>query len=621
MRWLNWAPEHDSWEAEDNIFDSSLIHAFEMAGSEATRGTTARAPSSAPLSLCPASGSAARAGTPFLGQRVRRCAAGCLEPAQLPSFVPIATAGSSGGSGGAPPTCDCGLPAVRRSKRFWCARADEPIGCDFELWETDGRSRGDYDSDHRPGRSHSHTDAVALAGSCARGEGSPRLPAARQWRAGERVLARYGARQHGLARTTWFAGEVRATHDNDGSCDIAFDDGDFEARVPAGYIKATADGQRGILVSSAAAGGEGEGGGIGGGGGGGGSGGGGPAFPQPLCECGRPAVWTARRWFCARADARGCAFEWSPPPPRPPCALLRRAALELNAARDTAALLTACAHGLNAWCFVAGSDCGLGLWARSGLVAGQALGQYAGPRLPLQLHRRGSYVLQIPGTDVIIDGASENSPYELPRCCAIYANHSSRPNARLELWPVLRPAACEMRQHMVLVASEAITPGAEIRIDYESGNKAKGSSGTYWGAAGMPQQPHESDAWRAARRHPPPPAASAERLVDGLSRLQRAAAASAAAESFDGLLLLLPDEGGAQLPWAGEGGGDARLRVVVPLLARRFTGLKEQKLSSQWASVATHLPGRSGRECCERWAQLAAAAAAAAAGRKGRRAS
>ena len=42
--------------------------------------------------------------------------------------------------------------------------------------------------------------------------------------------------------------------------------------------------------------------------------------------------------------------------------------------------------------------------------------------------------------------------------------------------------------------------GAEIRIDYESGNKAKGSSGTYWGAAGMPQQPHESDAWRAARR-------------------------------------------------------------------------------------------------------------------------
>jgi hypothetical protein len=135
----------------------------------------------------------------------------------------------------------------------------------------------------------------------------------------------------------------------------------------------------------------------------------------------------------------------------------------------------------------------------------------------------------------------------------------------------------------------------------------------------MPQQPHESDAWRAARRHPPPPAASAERLVDGLSRLQRAAAASgAAAESeADGLLSLLPDEGGAQLPWAGVVGGDARLRVLVPLLARRFTGLKEQKLSSQWASVATHLPGRSGRECCERWGQLAAVAA----GRKGGRVS
>ena len=67
-------------------------------------------------------------------------------------------------------------------------------------------------------------------------------------------------------------------------------------------------------------------------------------------------------------------------------------------------------------------------------------------------------------------GASENSPFLLPRCCALHANHSARPNARLELWPVLRPATHEPRQHMVLVASEPIAAGAEIRIDYEDGN-------------------------------------------------------------------------------------------------------------------------------------------------------
>ena len=58
------------------------------------------------------------------------------------------------------------------------------------------------------------------------------------------------------------------------------------------------------------------------------------------------------------------------------------------------------------------------------------------------MDKRGHCILQIPGTEVVIDGASENSPFELPRCCASYANHSEQPNARLELWPVLRPAAC-----------------------------------------------------------------------------------------------------------------------------------------------------------------------------------
>ena len=65
-------------------------------------------------------------------------------------------------------------------------------------------------------------------------------------------------------------------------------------------------------------------------------------------------------------------------------------------AKDTAALLTAAAHGpLSAWCFVAPSDFGLGLWAREALYPHQALGEYAGPRLPLSMHQRGEYVLGI----------------------------------------------------------------------------------------------------------------------------------------------------------------------------------------------------------------------------------
>ena len=51
-----------------------------------------------------------------------------------------------------------------------------------------------------------------------------------QWRVGERVFARYGARLHGLARTKWFAGCIVVAHE-DGTCDVAYDDGDFEART------------------------------------------------------------------------------------------------------------------------------------------------------------------------------------------------------------------------------------------------------------------------------------------------------------------------------------------------------------------------------------------------------
>ena len=78
-----------------------------------------------------------------------------------------------------------------------------------------------------------------------------------------------------------------------------------------------------------------------------------------------------------------------------------------------------------------------------------------------------------------------------------------------------------------------------------------------------------------------------------------------------GLVHLLPGEPVEPLPWEGARGGDARLRVLVPMLSKRLVGLKEGKQTSSWALVATHLPGRTGRECRERWGRLAAGAAGA----------
>ena len=53
---------------------------------------------------------------------------------------------------------------------------------------------------------------------------------------------------------------------------------------------------------------------------------------------------------------------------------------------------------------------------------------------------------------------------------------------------------------------------------------------------------------------------------------------------------------GGIIPWAGADGADARLRKLVPLLLRNNP--------SNWALIATHLPGRSGRECQDRWVEI-----------------
>eukprot|EP00966_Prymnesium_polylepis_P114949 2656544-Prymnesium_polylepis.1 len=89
----------------------------------------------------------------------------------------------------------------------------------------------------------------------------------------------------------------------------------------------------------------------------------------------------------------------------------------------TAAYLTRCAFGLDAFSFVAPCSCGLGLFARVPLKADSFISEYDGPRLPQRLQVQGQYVLRVPGTSVVIDGACENSPYKCEPSLAIYANH------------------------------------------------------------------------------------------------------------------------------------------------------------------------------------------------------
>ena len=245
------------------------------------------------------------------------------------------------------------------------------------------------------------------------------------------------------------------------------------------------------------------------------------------------------------------------------------------AARDTAATLTAAAYGpLDSLCFVSPCDCGLGLFVRGHVGPGQLICEYDGPRLPGRLQVRGQYVLEVPGTSFVIDGASENSPFECERSPAVYANHSAAPNARLEKWAVPRAGPLEVRERMVLVASEHIEPGQEVRINYEGG-----SVGTYWHVLG--EVPAEG-AWREARIRPPPAAGG------GTARV--------AAWSDEPVCSALW-QCRSPIPWEGRSGGDTRLHAIVPLLSTNG----RQANASAWPLVSTHVPGRSGRECRDRW--------------------
>lgn len=248
-----------------------------------------------------------------------------------------------------------------------------------------------------------------------------------------------------------------------------------------------------------------------------------------------------------------------------------------------------------------------------------ASARYSGPRLPSRLQVRGQYVLQIPGTSTVIDGNGENSPpFEHARSPGIYANHSSAANARVETWPVLRPEPYGVRQHVMLVASEQIDAGHEVRtnasqtcprlaraltgtallfgrtspphfpgrpcghqvrIDYEDGGECN-----YWGGKAPPETE-----WRRVRVCPPPPSLD-EPVCNWLQELQ------AAASRREVLPVPMPSPLLDATPWEGAAGGDARLRAIVPLLACNGD------VSRIWPLVSTHVPGRSGLECKRRWA-------------------
>lgn len=170
-------------------------------------------------------------------------------------------------------------------------------------------------------------------------------------------------------------------------------------------------------------------------------------------------------------------------------------------------------EAISEWAFVAAADVGKGLFARSQLLPGQAIGEYAGPRLPLKMLQpgKGEYVLQIPDDETFIDGNWEHCSYKGKRSLAVYANHSAVPNAKLEHWPISSvDQGFELRDRMWLIATESVPAGGEIRIDYEAGGVSQ-----YW----MGAQPPETG-WRSVRMKPPRPS-DAPATVDHLERIKR----------------------------------------------------------------------------------------------------
>jgi hypothetical protein len=254
--------------------------------------------------------------------------------------------------------------------------------------------------------------------------------------------------------------------------------------------------------------------------------------------------------------------------------------------RPQCALLTASAFGpINPWCFVAPCDCGLGLFARAELLPNQVVSEYGGPRLPQRLVFKSEYVLDANKTTAI-DGKGENSPFEYAAHPAIYANHSAAfPNARLEAWRL--PAENDRLnpvERLVLVTSRPVSRGQELRFNYETGGSSYWLEGT---------RPHGGREWQQARIETPPQTPEEPVIAPPVGSSDK---------PFHALELLAPDE--PVIPWGGAAGGDARLDVLMGMLDPQGKVGTARPGKDVWRMVCTHLPGRTGAQCRDRWLLL-----------------
>ena len=272
-----------------------------------------------------------------------------------------------------------------------------------------------------------------------------------------------------------------------------------------------------------------------------------PGDYAPLCDCGEASIWLHGHWWCrSRRDGHaaaaalatlaaaladgdeeadggaallgalggddenprgGCDFEFGrldPERPEPTLITNETIEAELQKAQSVREL----AHASNTWidpyCCVArtsatgaggtASGSGLGLFARSDLRKGVVITEYGGPRLPLRMLKkeRAEYALEVTGTSTFVDGGWGSTPLgegggeqreSRPRYPAVFANHSSNPNAVILRRPTRGRGSFELRHRMVLVTLEPIERGGEIRIDYDLGRR------DYWSATGTQPPP------------------------------------------------------------------------------------------------------------------------------------
>ena len=358
-----------------------------------------------------------------------------------------------------------------------------------------------------------------------------------------------------------------------------------------------------------------------------------PAERTPLCGCGQRAAWLVRRWWCAtRHEETGCGFEMKERVTSSGMLRTEAAWYELQQARATAAMLTAAPLGMDALTFVAPSGRGLGLFARATLLPGMVVGEFGGPRLPLRDLRRREFTLPLPGYGFFVDGNWDHArelyagaavaAAAAPRYLAIHVRPSKQPNCRFEKCDVgPSPGPLDLRHRMMLVTSEGVPAGGELRVDFEK-LSATAAPTSLRNSVRAEAAPADERVWRAVRLPTPPPADPdsnqfAVEVCDAQGKpflpVAPPTAARAWADTGDGAVEADAYGGAAHdgsSPWsclesAAAATADARLRQLYPLLYRENP--------TNWSVIASHLPGSTGGECKRRWHALTPPDAPAAA--------